>query len=192
MHWPCKSLSIRRYMPFPTWPGVYFLQMPIKDRTLWLVVMPDACDKFPKWNLSMELWCRGLFLICVHSTKAKRMSVNPHSNADVIRCNAEGANEEVNDFEYLYSFISAYSNMKKEIWIGIVMSADIFNRLGNILKSPTIHTNTELQTSSCCYGMLQKHAQPTWLRVDWDVWRKVANKAFSYNPLKAKVNNNCK
>ena len=64
-----------------------------------------------QWNCD----CRGLVLICVHSTKAKRMSVNPHSNADAIRCNESGVSEDVDDFDYLYSFISAYSNIEKDI-----------------------------------------------------------------------------
>ena len=72
--------------------------------------------------------------------------------------------EEVQHFKYLGSYISADSNIEKEVSTRIGLAAQAFNRLQNIWKSSTLTTRTKLkiytgQTSGqfCC--MEQKHGE---------------------------------
>ena len=69
----------------------------------------------------------------IHPEKTKMMTAN---NRSTKRTNVRGADlEEVQHFKYLGSYISADSNIEKEISTRIGLAAQAFNRLQNIWKS---------------------------------------------------------
>ena len=59
---------------------------------------------------------------------------------------ANGAElEEVEDFKYLGSYISANGSMEKEIATRIAMAAQAFNRLAKIWKSSSLQQRTKIR-----------------------------------------------
>ncbi|XP_060570017.1 uncharacterized protein LOC132728386 [Ruditapes philippinarum] len=70
--------------------------------------------------------------------------------------------EEVKDFKYLGSYISADSNIEKEISTRIGLAAQAFKRLQNIWKSTALHTKTKLKIYTSNVRSVLLYASETW------------------------------
>ena len=75
--------------------------------------------------------------------KTKIMKMKNKSNA---KTTVQGTDlEEVQYFKYLGSYISADSNIEKEVSTRIGLAAQAFNRLQNVWKASTLSTSTKLR-----------------------------------------------
>uniref|UniRef100_K7EXS9 DUF6451 domain-containing protein n=1 Tax=Pelodiscus sinensis TaxID=13735 RepID=K7EXS9_PELSI len=70
--------------------------------------------------------------------------------------------EEVNDFRYLGSYISADSNIDKEISARIALAAQAFQKLNNIWKSSLLQTRTKLKIYRSNVRSVLLYAVETW------------------------------
>ena len=61
--------------------------------------------------------------------------------------------EEVNDYKYLGSFISAESNIENKISTRIGLAASSFNRLNNVWKYKNLHFKTENLQIQCPFSL---------------------------------------
>ena len=96
----------------------------------------------------------------IYSEKAKVMTAN---NRISKKTNVLGAVLEVmQNFKYLGSYISAISNIEKEISTRIGLASRAFNRLRNIWKSSTLQTNTELKIYKSNVRSALLYSSETW------------------------------
>jgi len=70
--------------------------------------------------------------------------------------------DEVQNFKYLDSYISADSNIEKEISARIGLASHAFNRLKNIWKSSILQTNTKLKIYKSDVFSVLLYALETW------------------------------
>ena len=72
--------------------------------------------------------------------------------------------EEVTDFKYLGSYISADGNIEKAISTRIGLAAQAFNRLNNVWKSSSLHTKfkTKLKIYNSSVRSVLLYASGTW------------------------------
>ena len=96
----------------------------------------------------------------IHPAKIKRTTVKSRSRKPVPVRGKEL--EEVQDFKYLGSFISANSNIDREVSSRVGQAAQAFKRLSNILKSTTLHTRTKLKIYKTNVRSVLLHAAETW------------------------------
>ena len=70
--------------------------------------------------------------------------------------------EEVTDFKYLGSIISADSNIEKEVSARLGMAAQAFKKLNNVWKSSTLSTRTKLNIYRSNVRSTLLYAAETW------------------------------
>jgi len=70
--------------------------------------------------------------------------------------------EEVQHYKYLGSYISADSNIEKEISTRIGLAAQAFNRLRNVWKSTSLQTKTKLRIYNSNVRSVLLYASETW------------------------------
>ena len=76
---------------------------------------------------------------------------------------ANGAElEEVEDFKYLGSYISANGSMEKEIATRIAMAAQAFNRLAKIWKSSSLQQRTKIRIYKSNVRSVLLYAAESW------------------------------
>ena len=92
--------------------------------------------------------------------KTKLMKMKNRSQA---RTTVQGKElEEVQHFKYLGSFISADSNIEKEVSTRIGLAAQAFNRLQNIWKSSTLTARTKLKIYRSNVRTVLLYGAETW------------------------------
>ena len=96
----------------------------------------------------------------IHTDKTKIMKAKTKSNKKI---NIRGQDlEEVEHFKYLGSYISADSNIEKEVSSRIGQAAQAFNRLRNIWKSSVLSTATKLKIYKSNVRSVLLYASETW------------------------------
>ena len=96
----------------------------------------------------------------IHTSKTKIMKVKTKSSLPVT---VEGQLlDEVQDFKYLGSIISADSNIEKEISTRIGLAAQAFKKLKNIWKSTTLSKRTKLNIYRSNVRSTLLYAAETW------------------------------
>ena len=96
----------------------------------------------------------------IHPEKTKVITANNRTSK---KTNVRGADlEEVQNVKYLVSYISADSNIEKEISTRIGLASHEFNRLKNIWKSSTLQTNMKLKIYKSNVGSALLYASETW------------------------------
>ena len=70
--------------------------------------------------------------------------------------------EEVEDFKYLGSYISADSNIEKEVFTRIGLAAQAFYRLKNIWKSSALKTGIKLKIYRSNVRSVLLYTSETW------------------------------
>ena len=96
----------------------------------------------------------------IHTNKTKIMQLKNRSATKTI---IRGADlEEVQDFKYLGSYISADSDIQQEISMRIWLAAAAFNKLRNIWKSSLLQTTTKLKIYRSNVRSVLLYAAETW------------------------------
>ena len=96
----------------------------------------------------------------IHPDKTKMMKMK---NKSAAKTNVHGVElEEVEHFKYLGSYISADSNIEKEISTRIGLAAQAFSRLQNIWKSSALQTNIKLKIYKSNVRSVLLYAAETW------------------------------
>ncbi|GFR86812.1 hypothetical protein ElyMa_000730500 [Elysia marginata] len=113
-------------------------------------------------TICVETTARSIGLKLSHP-KSKVLKINIKSNSDVlIDGNCVG---NVTDFKYLGSYLTADSNINREITTRIVMASTVFYKLNNIWMSNKIKkdTKSKLCTSNVrsVLPCAQRHGEPT-------------------------------
>ena len=84
-------------------------------------------------------------------------------NKSATKTSIRGADlEEVQDFKYLGSYISADSDIEREISTRIGLAAAAFNKLRNIWKSSLLQTKTKLKIYRSNVRSVLLYAAETW------------------------------
>ena len=96
----------------------------------------------------------------IHADKTKLMKLKNRSTKATTVHGQEL--EEVQHFKYLGSYISADSNIEKEITTRIGLAAQAFNRLQNIWRSSVLQTNTKLKIYKSNVRSVLLYASETW------------------------------
>ena len=96
----------------------------------------------------------------IHPNKTKIMKLK---NRSATKTSIRGADlEEVQDFKYLGSYISADSDIEREISTRIGLAAAAFNKLRNIWKSSLLQTKTKLKIYRSNVPSVLLYAAETW------------------------------
>ena len=96
----------------------------------------------------------------IHPEKSKLMRKNTKSDDNI---KVQGSDlEEVEHFKYLGSYISANSNIEKEISTRIGLAAHAFSGLRNIWKSTILQTSTKLKIYKSNVRSVLLYASETW------------------------------
>ena len=96
----------------------------------------------------------------IHPDKTKVMKAKNKSSK---KTEVQGRElEEVQHFKYLGSYISADSNIEKEVSTRIGLAAQAFNRLQNIWKSSALRTTTKLKIYKSNVRSVLLYASETW------------------------------
>jgi len=96
----------------------------------------------------------------IHPSKSKLMRVKTKSQ-QAVTVRGESL-EDVSDFKYLGSIISADGNIEREISARIGQAAYAFRKLNNIWKSTFIHTKTKLKIYKSNVRSILLYASETW------------------------------
>jgi hypothetical protein len=96
----------------------------------------------------------------IHPGKTKVMRAKNKSTRRI--CIGDTELEEVQHFMYLGSYISADSNIEKEISTRIGLAAQAFDRLRNIWKSTSLQTKTKLRIYKSNVRSVLLYASETW------------------------------
>ena len=96
----------------------------------------------------------------IHPNKTKIMKLK---NRSATKTSIQGADlEEVQNFKYLGSYISADSDIEREISTRIGLAAAAFNKLRNIWKSSLLQTKTKLKIYRSNVRSVLLYAAETW------------------------------
>ena len=96
----------------------------------------------------------------IHPGKTKVMRAKNKSTRRI--CIGDTELEEVQHFKYLGSYISADSNIEKEISTRIDLASQAFDRLWNIWKSTSLQTKTKLRIYKSNVRSVLLYASETW------------------------------
>ena len=96
----------------------------------------------------------------IHPNKTKIMKLK---NRSATKTSIRGADlEKVQDFKYLGSYISADSDIEREISMRIGLAAAAFNKLRNIWKSSLLQTKTKLKIYRSNVQSVLLYAAESW------------------------------
>ncbi|KAI8493069.1 hypothetical protein Bbelb_290730 [Branchiostoma belcheri] len=96
----------------------------------------------------------------IHSDKTKIMKVK---NKSTSKTSIRGQElEEVQDFKYLGSYISADSNIEKEVSTRLGLAAQAFTKLRNVWKSSALKQKTKLRIYNSNVRSVLLYAAETW------------------------------